>query len=186
MNRFDKFYESEPLYYPGPASFSMDTSDPFLNREEAEDLCKQAYEKQMQGQLEEAIELYNQSLSLCPTAEAHTFLGWAFATKGQFEEAITECQKAIGLDPDFGNPYNDIGAYLIEIGKEDEAVLWLEKATQAPRYDAYFYAYYNLGKVREKQGKWFEAFEAYSKALEHNPEYTLAKDAMGRLNSWMN
>ena len=36
------------------------------------------------------------------------------------------------MDPDFGNPYNDIGAYLIEMGRLDEAIPWLEKATLRP------------------------------------------------------
>ncbi|NIO09761.1 MAG: tetratricopeptide repeat protein, partial [Deltaproteobacteria bacterium] len=45
-----------------------------------------------------------------PTAEAYTFLGWTYSFMGQLNEAIEECQRAITLDPDFGNPYNDIGA----------------------------------------------------------------------------
>ena len=57
------------------------------------------------------------SRSKCsPTAEAHTFLGWAYSFLGDYESAITECRNAIELDPDFGNPYNDIGAYLIQQG----------------------------------------------------------------------
>jgi hypothetical protein len=35
---------------------------------------------------------------------------------GLTDDAITECHHAIEVDPDFGNPYNDIGAYLIEQG----------------------------------------------------------------------
>ena len=36
---------------------------------------------------------------------------------GQLDEAIEECHRAIRTDPDFGNPYNDIGAYLIELNR---------------------------------------------------------------------
>ena len=39
---------------------------------------------------------------------------------GKLDEAIEECYKAIDRDPDFGNPYNDIGAYLIEKGQLDK------------------------------------------------------------------
>src|SRR5207253_8419965 len=39
-----------------------------------------------------------------------------------------ECKKAIAVDPTFGNPYNDIGAYLIERGEHAQAIPWLEKA----------------------------------------------------------
>jgi tetratricopeptide (TPR) repeat protein len=63
----------------------------------------------------------------CPTAEAHTFLGWAYSHAGYVERAIAECKRAIEVDPDFGNPYNDIGVYLIEKGALDDAVPWLER-----------------------------------------------------------
>jgi len=59
--------------------------------------------------------------------EAHTFLGWTYHFQGRIEEAIAECKLAIGLDPEFGNPYNDIGAYLIELGRFEEAIPWLEQ-----------------------------------------------------------
>src|SRR3954468_15938878 len=93
--------------------------------EEAERLFRQAYTSQMNGDLDDAIELYRRSIELHPTAEAHTFLGWTFSFQGDSEAAITECKTAIRIDPDFGNPYNDIGAYMIKQGKFAEAVPWL-------------------------------------------------------------
>ena len=60
-------------------------------------LFQQAYELQMKGQLEEAVDLYKQSIDLFPTAEAHTFLGWAYSFMGQLQEAIEECQ--LGYSP---------------------------------------------------------------------------------------
>nr|MBA3966008.1 tetratricopeptide repeat protein [Nitrospirales bacterium] len=111
----------------------MDIQD-FLDQGEGQEedkvtawnLFQQAYELQMKGQLEEAVDLYKQSIDLFPTAEAHTFLGWAYSFMGQLQEAIEECQLAIRQDPDFGNPYNDIGAYLIELNQLEEAIPWLE------------------------------------------------------------
>ena len=105
--------------------------DSNLNTGQAEKFFHEAYEKHMQGKVDEAIKLYQQSLEKCPTAEAHTFLGWAYSFKGRYDDAIAECKQAIDLDPDFGNPYNDIGAYLIEKGQYDDAVEWLEKAVVA-------------------------------------------------------
>jgi len=40
------------------------------------EVLQDAYQAQMEGDYERAIELYQSSLDLCPTAEAHTFLGW--------------------------------------------------------------------------------------------------------------
>jgi tetratricopeptide (TPR) repeat protein len=66
---------------------------------------------------------------LHPTAEAHTFLGWTYHFQGRLDDAIAECKRAIEIDPEFGNPYNDIGAYLIELKRFDGAIPWLERAT---------------------------------------------------------
>src|SRR5207249_1861324 len=89
-------------------------------------LWREAYGHQMQGDLERAIELYQRSIDVYPTAEAHTFLGWTLSFQGRLEEATRECLKAIEVDPDFGNPYNDIGCYLMQEGKFEEAIPWLE------------------------------------------------------------
>ncbi len=48
--------------------------DPELVRR-ATTLWQEAYAHQMQGDLERAAELYQRSIDVCPTAEAHTFLG---------------------------------------------------------------------------------------------------------------
>ena len=153
---------------------------------EAQKNFQTGYEKQMEGQLDEAIILYQKSIELFPTAEAYTFLGWAYSFKGRYDEAIQECRNAIELDPDFGNPYNDIGAYLIEKGKLDEAIPWLEKATTAKRYESYCFPHYNLGRVWERKGEWEKAIQCYEKALHDNPQYTLARQALMRLRSMMN
>src|SRR5258706_13980820 len=89
----------------------------------------------LRGDLERAIELYTKSLDLYPTAEAYTFRGWAYSVQGRVDEAIEECKRAIATDPTFGNPYNDIGSYLVAKGELDEAIEWLEKAKTAPRSD---------------------------------------------------
>ncbi|MEY4528607.1 MAG: hypothetical protein RL768_2326, partial [Nitrospirota bacterium] len=104
------------------------------DKREAWHLFQQAYERQMKGDLEEAVNLYKKSLAVHPTAEAYTFLGWTYSFMGRLDDAIEECHKAIAQDPDFGNPYNDIGAYLIEKGDFDEAIVWFQKAMQARRY----------------------------------------------------
>src|SRR5688500_1071155 len=86
------------------------------------ELFKEAYQYLMEGDLETAVDYYERSIELYPTAEAHTFLGWTYSFQGKIDQAIAQCERAIQVDPDFGNPYNDIGAYLIEMGKHDEAI----------------------------------------------------------------
>lgn len=147
---------------------------------------KQAYRKQMKGELDEAIGLYEQSLEVLATAEAHTFLGWTYSFMGRYDDAITECYNAIVVDPTFGNPYNDIGAYMIERGQLDEAIPWLERATKAKRYASYEFPHLNLGRVYERKGDWSKAIQEYKNALDRNPEYTLALRAYRRLHGMLN
>src|SRR5437867_9224057 len=141
--------------------------------ERAVHLLKAAYEKQMSGDLQTAVQLYKASIAEHPTAEAHTFLGWTYSLLGRYDEAIEECKTAIEVDPDFGNPYNDIGSYLVHLGKLDEAIPWLEKAKQATRYEPRHFPYLNLGRIYVKLGRLQEAtreFEQASflqKTLEH-------------------
>ena len=154
--------------------------------EQARKYFEEAYQHQVKGELEEAVALYKKSIEAFPTAEAHTFLGWAYSFDGRLDEAIAECRRAIEIDPDFGNPYNDIGAYLIEQGSLDEAIPWLEKATRATRYESYCFPHYNLGRVYERKRQWAKAIECYQRSLEHNPQYKLAKDSLRRLRSMLN
>jgi tetratricopeptide (TPR) repeat protein len=90
----------------------------------AREFFQQAYELQVEGEYERAIRLYKQSIEVYPTAEAYTFLGWAYSFQGRLDEAIEECHRAISVDPDFGNPYNDIGVYLMQKGQYGEALPW--------------------------------------------------------------
>ncbi len=133
------------------------------------DYFQQAYAHQMRGEMEEAVRLYRLSLETFPTAEAHTFLGWTYSFQGRLDEAIAECHRAIALDPDFGNPYNDIGAYLVQQGKLDEAIPWLRKAMEAPRYENPQFPHMNLARIWERKGRWADACEEYRKALEIQP-----------------
>lgn len=145
-----------------------------------------AYEAQMRGDIDEAVDLYKQSIEAYPTAEAHTFLGWTYSFMSLTDTAIEECYRAIEVDPDFGNPYNDIGAYLIEQGNLHEAPGWLTRAMNAPRYESYFYPHFNLGRVYEAQGKPFAALREYKTAIDLNPKYALAIRAFRALQAKLN
>ena len=150
------------------------------------EIFRDAYRHQMNGELNEAVELYRQSIETYPTAEAYTFLGWTYSFMGDYDAAIVECHRAIEIDPDFGNPYNDIGAYLIEKGQIDDAIPWLEKATGAMRYDNPAFPYFNLGRVWELKRNFARALTSYQMAVEIDPQYTLALTGICRLRAMFN
>lgn len=162
------------------------TEEQASSKREALRFFQAAYEAQMRGDLEEAAGLYTQSVEEYPTAEAHTFLGWTYSFMSMTDKAIEQCHRATEVDPDFGNPYNDIGAYLIEQGDLYTAIPWLQRAMTAPRYESYFYPHFNLGRVYEAQGRQYDALREYKAAIDLNPKYALAIRAFRKLQAKLN
>ncbi len=162
---------------------SMD--DPDLKKR-ALVLWSEATRLQLNNELPRAIELYTKSIEICPTAEAYTFRGWAYERLGRLDEAIAECRAAIEIDPGFGNPYNDIGAYLIAKGELDEAIPWLEKAKLAPRYDPRHFPFMNLGRLYAAKGMVMRAIEEFEGALEKLPGEPNCEAALAQLRAMLN
>jgi Tfp pilus assembly protein PilF len=149
-------------------------------------LFDRAFRYQQRGELANAMVLYQRSIAVQPTAEAHTFLGWTYSMLERHDKAIAECHKAIAVDPTYGNPYNDIGVYLMHQGQWAEAIPWLEKALAAPRYEAPQFPRMNLGRAYEHIGDYMTALHWYRAALETDPFYLPAERAknllLGKLN----
>jgi Tfp pilus assembly protein PilF len=133
-----------------------------------------------------AKHLYQASLAESPTAEAYTFLGWVYSFERRYDEAIAECKRAIVADPTLGNPYNDIGCYLMALGRHEEAIPWLERAMDASRYEAPHFPHVNLARVYEWQGHVLDAMREYGRALEHCRDYEPARAGLRRLQQRVN
>jgi len=154
--------------------------------EQAEFFFQEGYRHQMSGDLDAAVESYRRSIELYPTAEAHTFLGWAYSFQGKIDDAIRECEVAIQIDPDFGNPYNDIGVYLMEKREYEAAIPWLVKAMQAKRYEPRHYPHINMARVCAKKGKIDEAIAELRKALQFDANHLGARRELHRLIGMLN
>ena len=155
-------------------------------RREAKELFARAYEAQQAGDYVVASELYRRSIETYPTAEAHTFLGWVYSFQGRYDEAIDECLRAIQVDATFGNPYNDIGSYLIAKGDLYNCIRWFQRALQAPRYESYAFPHFNLGRVYEQRGRLIQAARHYGLALQQAPNFTQAAKALRRVQARLN
>lgn len=139
-------------------------------QERALELIEMAMKHQMAREFDDAIRLYKESIALHPTADAHTYLGWAYSFLGRLNEAIAQCEIAIELDPEFGNPYNDIGVYLMQQQRPDDAIPWLERAKTAKRYEPRHFPYINLGRIYLTKGMIQKALDEFGGALKINPD----------------
>jgi tetratricopeptide (TPR) repeat protein len=155
-------------------------------RREAIELFERAFEAQQLKDYEQAIELYQRSIAVYPTAEAHTFLGWVYSFQNRYDDAINECLEAIRVDGTLGNPYNDIGSYLVAKGDLYNSVRWFKRALVAPRYESYAFPHMNLARVYEQRGRLLDAAKHYGLALQHEPGYTQATIALRRLQAKLN
>jgi len=153
---------------------------------EARRLFEEAYQLQMKGDVDRAIELYKQSIEIEPTAKAYTFLGWAYSMKGEYEKAIECCRRAIEIDPEYGNPYNDIGAYLIEMGRAEEAVYWLRRAVSARNYEVRHFSYLNLARAYLLLGRFEEALRFADLAVKLAPDYKPAHAVRHQILAMLN
>lgn len=144
----------------------------------AEEFYNTGYLMTLLGRHEDAIQLFERSLEIEPTAEAYTYMGWTLSHMGDYQRAVEEAEKAIRIDPDFGNPYNDIGVYLIELGKDEEAIPYLEKAMRAKRYCCYQFPHFNLGRIYLKKKMYEKAREEFQKSLSIDPDYAPAREGL--------
>ncbi|RLN25874.1 hypothetical protein BBJ28_00000859 [Nothophytophthora sp. Chile5] len=108
---------------------------------------------------------YTESIKVFETADAHAFLGWHYYLDGEMEEAVSECERAIELDPTFGNAYNDLGLIRVKQGKKDEALTLFERAKTAPRNDVRAYACQNLAALHLEHNRVKPALHEYIEAL---------------------
>ncbi len=140
-----------------------------------------AYIHQFSADLVDAIELYRASIDAAPTSEAHTFLAWALSFTGDIPAAIHECQEAIRVDPSFGNPYNDLGAYYLQLGQPEQALPWFDRALNATRYEAPHFAHCNKGRALLALGQPTEAKAEFERSLKISPGYKPAQEFLSRL-----
>jgi Tfp pilus assembly protein PilF len=136
---------------------------------------------QAQGDLEAASYFYAHSLEWADTPEARVGQAQALSYEGKLDQAMAECKKAIALDPEQGQAYNDIGVYLMQQGDEDAAIPWLQQSLDAASMEDRHFPYYNLGRIFERKQQLSQAAAAYEAALLANPAFDSAKSALARV-----
>ena len=136
----------------------------------SDDLFRMGHVLLQMGIFELATEHQGEAFRLAPTAESATFLGWALSEMDDEWGALGWCRKAIETDERLGNPWNDIGAILLQMEQPVAAIPWLAAATRSQRYDAPGHPWSNLARAHEALGNKMASFDAARTALEFVPD----------------
>jgi len=107
----------------------------------------------------------------------HNDLGFAFLQKGHVDEAMTQFQKALEINPTYADAYYNLGLAFFQKGHVDEAIIEYQKALGIdPNYAL---VHSNLGLAFFQKGYVDEAIIEYKKALEIDPNYALVHNNLG-------
>ncbi len=113
--------------------------------------------------------------------EALLIKGLYYSSTGDNKKALTFFDNCLTLDYTFMFAYREKAIVLYDMGKYEDAIAILNKATTLQNnFDE---GYYWLGKCYEKLKRTDAAIESYKTALLYNPDYTEASDALGKLGA---
>ena len=108
------------------------------------------------GRGQEAIEVATRAVELDPHSPVNlNELGFALAFNGQMEAALEQYQKALQLDPDFGQTHGCLADLYLRTGRPEKAVPHLEQihktiSTRAPNWYGQTGMFYGLAGQPEK------------------------------------
>ncbi|MGF1492953.1 MAG: tetratricopeptide repeat protein [Microcoleaceae cyanobacterium] len=152
-------------------TFKADSRNQNPNRHASESPGKQASQLYNQGnvlldqgQLAEAVALYNQALDADPEFSwAHHKLGDAFAQQRDWQAAIQAYQKSIEIQPNFFWSHHNLGNAFSEISQWQDAAASYIRALEIDEY--FCWSYYNLATSlwhsRQHQAAVFAYIKAY-------------------------
>lgn len=111
---------------------------------------------------------YRRGLELAPgDPEILNALGWTLFQSGRPADAVAEYERALAANPEHAKSHNNLALALIELGRMDEAASHFQASLAIePRCEIYS----DLGFAYARMNKPAEAFAAYRKALELDPE----------------
>lgn len=147
---------------------------------ELEALFAQAYKLQHEGQLTQALSIYERILEKDPKHfNTLHFLGLTCAQSGDMNQAIGYLLQAHQLNPDDATLLNNLANAYKKSHQLDKAIeYYLEAIKLRPDYAQ---AHNNLATVYAVQNNYSNALEHYSKAVHAEPDFSAAHFNLGLL-----
>ncbi len=143
-------------------------------------LFAQAYKFQYEGQLPQAISLYEQILSQEPKhLNTLHFLGLTYAQLGDMDNAILYLLQALSLSPDNASLLNNLANAYKKLHQLDKAIEYYQHAIALqPNYAQ---AHNNLGTVYALKKNYAQALLHYTRAVHAEPDFSAAHFNLGLL-----
>ncbi|HET9817777.1 MAG TPA: type IV pilus biogenesis/stability protein PilW [Rhodanobacteraceae bacterium] len=133
--------------------------------------------------LKEAQTALNKALSFDDQyIPAHTMLAILDWRIGRLQDADKEFRAAIAIDPSNGDTNNNYGKFLCEQGKQQQAMDYFKRALADPFYKTPVVGNTNAGACLLKGGDYAGAATYLNKALQIDPNYGEALQAMAQLD----
>lgn len=132
---------------------------------------KEAQQLHQQGNLDDALKIYQELLSENPNnADILHQIGILFAQMQHLPQALQSIDQAIHLEPRTAAFHNSKGNVLLRMGQMDAA---MNEYRQAVKIDPYYaIAHNSLGRCLYLQEKFIAARKAYQKAIELKPNFS--------------
>jgi tetratricopeptide (TPR) repeat protein len=127
--------------------------------------------------LDRAIQGYNQTIALSPSAEVYRARGVAYWLKGDHDRAIADASQAIRLDPRFAYAYNTRGLNYYEKKDYDHAIADYDRAIALDPKNKF--TYNNRGNAHDARGDTDRAIADYDQAIALDPKYEVAYNNRG-------
>lgn len=132
----------------------------------------------------EAVAAFQQAVKLDPDlAEAHFRLALGYEAldkredaEAEYKKAVETYQKHLETNPDDFEAHYNLGQTHANLGQYSEAIREYRQATRLKTDDPDIY--YDLGVAHTKLAQYEPAAAAFSKALEIDPDYYRAQDAL--------
>ncbi|PZD73409.1 TPR repeat-containing protein YrrB [Acaryochloris thomasi RCC1774] len=154
---------------------SEQSHDPQAN---VQQLFNQAVHWHRQRNFSQALEVYQQVLSLEPNhVDVRVNMGSLLKQMGRLEDAIATQKKALTLQPNRSDIWFNLGNTLQAQGNAAEAESAFRQSIQLqPNLAA---AHFNLGRLLQQQEQLEVAAICYRAAISHNPQLTRAHTNLG-------
>ena len=110
-----------------------------------------------------------QSIDSLETEVVYFHLGRSYGSSKLYRKELASYDKAIEINPNFDDAWNNRGIALKDLGRHEQAVASYDKAIEInPNHDD---AWNNRGIALGELGKYEQALASYDKAIEINPNH---------------